>query len=141
MLLTNPIQAEWNDHQSAFARRWRTEMMARKKIEWVEISPKNSLQKRIARAVSDKFVAAIIEKDRHIIEAGLVTDQRIASLDDRVRDHLKEHSRLLSEVASICWLNPITPDDVAISWLESGAPADSFRTLGHKQPESDDTST
>ena len=48
MVLTKPIQEEWNEHQSAFARRWRTAMMARKKIDWVEISARNSLEKGIA---------------------------------------------------------------------------------------------
>ena len=84
--------------------------------------------------MSNEFVAAIVEKDRHLIEAGLATDQRIASLDDRVRDHLKEHSSVLREVAPICWINPNTPEEQVIFWLESGAPADGFRTLGHIPP-------
>ncbi len=109
-------------------------MMARKKIEWAEIAQQDSLQERIARALSDKSVAAIVEKDRHLVEASLRTDRRIVSLDNRVRNHLKDHSSLLSEVASICWVNPNSPDEAVIVWLESGAPADGFRRLGHRLP-------
>jgi hypothetical protein len=67
----------------------------------------------------------------NLIEAALATDERVASLDDKVRRHLQDHCSKLPEVATICWVNPSNPDERVIAWLESGAPADRFRTLGH----------
>jgi hypothetical protein len=131
MAMTAPIQEEWNKHQSRFARQWRKSMMARKKLEMIEIPSHHSLEKRIKLAVADKRVVAIIEKDRRLIEAALATDERVASLDDEVRDCLRDHCSKLPEVASVCWVNPKNPTEGAVAWLESGAPADRFRTLGY----------
>jgi hypothetical protein len=136
MALTSPIQDEWNKHQSAFARKWRRSMMARKKIEFVKIPPHRSLQKRIAAAARDADVAAILEKDRLLIEAALATDECIVSLDDRVRNHFKECVPRLNEMALICWVNPEKPHEQAVAWLERGAPADKTRTLGYAPPQS-----
>jgi hypothetical protein len=134
MAMTAPIQEEWNKHQSRFARRWRTSMMARKKIEMVEVASYHAIERRIKLIVADKRVAAIIEKDRRLIEAALAADQRVASLDNEVRKQLQDHRAKLHEVASICWVNPNIPAEGVIPWLESGAPADRFRTLGYVPP-------
>ena len=134
MAMTEAIQAEWNKHQSRFARGWRTSMVARKRIEFVEVAPHLTLDKRVARAVTDTFLAAIIDKDRRLIEAALVTEQRVISLDDHVRRLLQDHIAQLPEVRSICWVNPCTPEEKAIAWLESGAPAERTRLLGHVLP-------
>ena len=111
-------------------------MMARRKVESVEVLTHHSLEKRIARAGLDDFVAALIEKDRRLIEAALVTDKRIASLDDRVRLHLRDHAAKLPELLSICWVNPNMPDEASITWLESGAPAEKSRMLAYVSPRS-----
>jgi hypothetical protein len=131
MVLTKPIQDEWNRHQSSFARKWRASMMARKKIVLADVSADVCLQNEIARFVFNESTAAIIEKDRHLIEAALVTDKRVASLDDRVRRRLHETGQRLPHVASICWVNPNTPGEQAIGWLEAGTPDERFRKLGY----------
>ncbi len=106
-------------------------MMARKKIDAVELAAHHSLEKRIARAEPDESVAAIIKKDRRLIEAALATDERVASLDDRVRQHLRDQAPKLPELHSICWVNPNKPEEAPVAWLESGAPAEKSRTLGY----------
>ena len=102
----------------------------------MEITAHTSLEKRIDRAQLDQPLAAAIENDRHLIEAALATDKRVASLDDRVRRHLRDHAAKLSELPSMCWVNPSVPDEAAIVWLESGAPAEKFRKLGYTPPQS-----
>jgi hypothetical protein len=134
MVLTNPIQDEWNRHQSRFARQWRKSMMARKRIVFADVVANVSLQKAIARVVSNKSIAAIIEKDRHLIEAALATDKRVTSLDDRVRRWLCEAGHRLPQVASICWVNPDLPDERTIAWLDAGAPDERSRRLGYVPP-------
>ncbi len=134
MVMTQDIRAEWNKHQSRYARAWRTSMVARKKIEFTAVAPHLTLERRVERAVSDAYLAAIIDKDRRLIEAALVTEQRVISLDDHVRRHLQDHIARLPEACLICWVNSCTPDEQAIAWLESGAPAERPRTLGHARP-------
>jgi hypothetical protein len=134
MAMTEDIQAEWNKHQSRFARGWRTSMVARKRIEFVEVPPHLTLEKRIARAVADEFLVAIIDKDRRLIEAALMTERRITSLDDHVRKHLQDHLSQLPEVGSICWVNPCIPEEEAMAWLEAGAPDERTRLLGYVPP-------
>lgn len=132
MAMTDPIREEWKRHQSRFARRWHTMMMARRKVVVVEIPPHHSLERRFARAESDEAIAAVMEKDRRLIEAALETEERVISLDDRMREHLRNHVPLLPEVQSICWVNPCTPEEGAVVWLEAGAPSERRRTLGHR---------
>ncbi len=111
-------------------------MMARKKVEAVQVAAHRSLEKRIKRAGSDESLTALMEKDRHLIEAALASDKRVASLDDRVRRHFRTHVTKLSEVLSICWVNPNMPDEAPVAWLESGAPAERSRTLAYVSTES-----
>ena len=133
MAMTDPIREEWKKHQSGFARRWLTAMMARRKVVFVEIPAHHSLEKRIARAESNEALAAVMEKDRRLIEAALATDERVISLDDRMRQHLRDHVVKLTEVRSICWVNPCTPEEEAVAWLAAGAPADRRRLLGYAE--------
>ncbi len=111
-----------------------TSMVARKRIEFIEVAPHLTLEKRVTRAVADAFLTAIIDKDRRLIEAALVTEKRVTSLDDHVRRHLQDQISQWPEVRSICWVNPCTPEEKAIAWLESGAPAERTRLLGHVLP-------
>jgi len=133
MAMTEAIQEEWNRHQSRFARGWRTSMVARKRIGFVQVAPHLTLEKRVVSAAADMFLAAIIDKDRRLIEAALVTEERVTSLDDHVRKHLQDHLSRLPEVRSICWVNPCTPEEEAIVWLEAGAPAERRRLLGYAE--------
>jgi hypothetical protein len=105
-------------------------MMARRKVEIVDVSAHHSIEKHIQGAKRDEPVGAIIEKDRHLIEAALATDRRIASLDDRVRNQVRAHAAELRVVRSICWVNPNIASEIPIAGLESGAPAEKSRMLG-----------
>lgn len=133
MAMTDPIQEEWKKHQSRFARRWQVSMMARRKVVFVEIASHLSLEKRITRVESNKVLVAMMEKDRRLIEAALVTDERVISLDDRMRKHLQDHVAKLPELRSICWVNPCSPEEDVAAWLEAGAPAERSRMLGHQR--------
>jgi hypothetical protein len=137
MAMTSSIRAEWDIHQSRFARTWRLSMMARKKIQYVEVDPHHSLQRRLPRAAKDPSILAIMEKDRHLLEAALVTDRRVVSLDEKVREHFRAHQPALREVREICWVNPEFAEQELLAWLERGAPADRSLMLGHLPTESE----
>jgi hypothetical protein len=129
--MTAPIRDEWNVHQSRFARAWRLSMVARKKLKFLEGDARRSLEKRFPRAVSDPFILAIMEKDRRLVEAALLSDRRVASLDRSVQTHFHNYRVNRPELRSICWVNPGTSDNDACEWLRSGAPADRIRMLGY----------
>jgi hypothetical protein len=133
LVMTAPIQEEWNKHQSRFARKWRLSMMARRKVEIVEIQVSASLERRFPKVVASPFILAIMEKDRRLIEAALFSDHRIASLDEAVRRHFRNHGERLPELRKICWINPDAVDD-ACDWLKNGAPAERARMLDYSPP-------
>ncbi len=109
-------------------------MMARKKIELVEVAPHLTLEKRVERTALTPDLTPVLDKDRCLIEAALVTEKRVISLDDRMRKHLQNHLSRLPEVRSICWINPCTPQEGAVTWLEAGAPSERSRMLGFRRP-------
>ena len=130
--MIDAIGSEWNQHQSGFARRWRGSMMARKKLIVVPEDQLRSLKARFARSTADASLKAIMLKDRHLLEAALAADERVLSNDDKVRNQLREHIESLHELKAIHWVNPCTPDETAVAWLERGAPDDRSRQLGHR---------
>ncbi len=131
LVMTAPIQHEWDKHQSRFARTWRLSMLAKKKLRVLESDAQRSLEKRLPRVVIDPFILAIMEKDRCLVEAALLSEKRIASLDDTVREHFQDYRDSLPELKSICWVNPDATDEDLCDWLRAGAPIQRFRTLGY----------
>ena len=61
-------------------------------------------------------------KDCHLIEAALVTDQKIIALDDAARALFSEASSNISEIQNILWINPVSDSEHVMSWLK-GAPS------------------
>jgi len=131
IVMTAPIQQEWDKHQSRFARTWRLSMLAKKKLKILESHAQRSLEQRFSRVVIDPFVHAIMEKDRCLVEAALLSEKRIASLDDSVRTHFRNYRDSLPELRSICWVNPGAIDEDPCDWLRAGAPIERSRTLGY----------
>lgn len=129
MGMTREIENEWNLHQSNFTMRWRTAMFARKKIVQVEATRHRHLKRRIQKNLRDPNVSAIVEKDRHLLEAALAADRRIASLDETVRQHLKKHIKSFRDLGSIMWANPTVEREKARDWLFRGAPEEAHRRL------------
>jgi len=130
--MTSAISAEWNSHQSRFARRWRISMMARKKLIMLTEDQLTSLESRLSQADDDPSLLAIMIKDRLLLEAALGADKRILSIDDRVRHQLRAHIARLPELRSIHWANPCTQDEQVVVWLQAGAPDDRDRQLGRR---------
>ena len=107
---------------------------SRKKLEFRPIDERFSLAERFSKATSDPFILAIMDKDRRLIEAALAGEKRVASLDDRVREHIRSHREALPEVRTICWVNPDKSFESVCQWLRAGAPTDRRLTLGHLAP-------
>lgn len=135
VVFTEAIQAEWDEHQSGFARRWRLSMFAHRKINRVTVEPDDALRNLVSTAADDDAITAILLKDCHLIEAACSTEMRITSLDEKARNHFRNTTETVQLLRAVCWVNPDVPLEEAIQWLENNAPLDRHRLLGFKPPE------
>ena len=70
-----------------------------------------------------------MEKDFHLLQAALATDQTIISCDQTVRKLFKRASQGVGEIRHIIWVNPDRADEQPIAWLQNGAPPETHRRL------------
>ena len=126
---TETINIEWNKHDSLFARQWRVSMLNLNKLRPVDCAEVSEIRESIREHCGDPDIVAIVLKDCHLVEAALATDRRIASLDERVRGHLRKLAGSVNALRPIVWVNPANPNEGAVEWLENGAPAEKKRWL------------
>ena len=126
-VFSQSIEDEWNKHQSIFARKWRSSMMARKKLHLIDVPEDIILRRKVER--SDSGTEAMM-KDIHLIEAALLSDKRIISLDDAARSNYAETSDRVKEIGGVIWVNPdMHEEEEVIQWLERGTTPDHSRRL------------
>lgn len=130
VVMTPGIAAEWKRHQSSFARTWRVQMEARKKVFRPIPVTNATLRRRCEEVFPLEAAREAALKDIHLIEAGLAADKAIVSLDDVARALFVNLSRSARQVGAIAWVNPGRPDDQAQDWLAAGAPDEDHRRLG-----------
>jgi hypothetical protein len=125
MVLTPELADEWRRHQSKYTRIWRTEMYARKKVRSLGTAENEDLRRRALDPAIGAQLLAVRKKDVLLIEAALLADHIVISLDETARDAFS-----LRELRVITWANPIRDRERMPSWLEAGAPAVEEWTLG-----------
>ena len=131
VVITEKISDEWKRHASPFARRWRVSMDARRKIDRIIDPPENeNLCTKIVNTTRRKKQRENVEKDLHLLQAALATDQTVISLDETVRGLFKRASQQVGEIRNIIWVNPDkTTEEHPIPWLQNGAPPEPHRRL------------
>ncbi|MCY4567333.1 MAG: hypothetical protein OXD49_03395 [Candidatus Poribacteria bacterium] len=130
VVMTREISDEWKRHQSRFALEWRVSMDARRKIDRINPSEDEELQDKITNRASNEDEIEAMQKDFHLLQAALTTDQTITSLDETVRQLFKRASRSVGEIQNIIWVNPDrTAEEQPIVWLQNGAPPEAHRRL------------
>ncbi len=141
MVFSPEIREEWNRHQSSFALTWRASMVARKKLHIAKSPHDEALRKKIAEAtlttnIFEKLIITttakaleVMDKDYHLLEAALVTDQNVVSLDEVVRKHFSAICQHVSEIKEIVWVNPGKLEEKPIEWLNDGAENERQRQL------------
>ncbi|HBK21688.1 MAG TPA: hypothetical protein DDZ60_04025 [Planktothrix sp. UBA10369] len=135
MVMTPELKAEWNKHESTFARKWRVSMIARRKYKYCENVTLTELRNKLEQLDITYKTREAIWKDICLVEAAIATDKIIISLDDKVRDYLAEVSENLPEIKVILWLNP-DKESESIKWLEKGAILENKRLLGYREESS-----
>ena len=130
IVMTEKINNEWKNHQSRFARRWRVSMDARKKINRIDPPEDEELQSKVTTTTNNTDEIEAIQKDFHLLQAALATDQTVISLDETVRQLFKQASQQVGEIRNIIWVNPDRiAEEQPIAWLQNGAPPELHRQL------------
>ena len=129
IVMTEKINNEWKNHQSRFARRWRVSMDARRKIDRINPPEDEELQDKVTNAANDEDEVEAIEKDFHLLQAALATDQIVISLDETIRGLFKRASQQVGEIRNIIWVNPDRTEEEPITWLQNGAPPEPHRSF------------
>ena len=130
VVMTRKISDEWKRHQSCFALEWRVSMDARRKIDRINPPEDEELQGEVTNTANDKDEIEAMQKDFHLLQAALATDQTVISLDETVRGLFKRASQQDGEICNIIWVNPDrTTEEQPIVWLQNGAPPEPHRQL------------
>ncbi len=130
VVMTRKISDEWKRHQSRFSLEWRVSMDARRRVDRVDPPENEKLRDKIVDTTSNQDEIAALQKDFHLLQAALATDQTIISLDEIIRKLFARVSQQVGEIRHVIWVNPDrTTEEQPITWLQSGAPPETHRQL------------
>ena len=123
------IREEWSRHQSSFARKWRAQMYARKKVDSTNVEYDESVLAKLKKAAGTEKQHQRMLKDWPLIEAARATEDCIASLDNDARTLFARAAVHVPALKTIVWVNPERPEEDPLGWLERGAKAERQRML------------
>jgi predicted nucleic acid-binding protein len=129
VVLSPPVNAEWKKHESVFARTWRSQMVARRRVSMDDIPEDAQLREAIEGAADREQDRLAMIKDAHLVEAAQATDHTVVSLDDTVRRLFGAASTRVRSLRTVVWANPRHPSEGCSNWLTDGAPPDKHRRL------------
>lgn len=119
-VMTPAVRDEWDKHQSNFARKWRSSMVAKKKLLLVDVPENDEIRNQVTSAnIGQKQKNAML-KDCHLLEAAIANDFRVISLDDTVQELFKNELNF-PEVNNVLWVNPTVEAQQILNWLCHGA--------------------
>ena len=101
--------------------------MRAEKVDRINPPEDQTLQDKITTTTSDENEIEVMEKDFHLLQAALATDQTVISLDETVRELFARTSQSVGEIQHIIWVNPDRLEEQPILWLQNGAPPEAHR--------------
>ena len=119
---TGDLEAEWKDHASNFALKWKASMRARRLIDDKNQSPPPRVWRKLKKIRCDAGVRALMKKDSHLIDASIHTKSPIFSLDDAARLAFSIHHVGLNIYNGVRWVNPDVEYAEAMRWVGAGFP-------------------
>jgi glycerophosphoryl diester phosphodiesterase len=134
-IVVNPeMKAEWYKHESKFFRKWRVQMVAKRKFIYVDEDDKSfsDIQAQIESLAKTYDNREAMEKDCFLLELALLYDKIVVSKDETVRELFRQVSAQVKEIRVVNWINPIKPEETPIAWLNEGANLDYKRSIGYK---------
>ncbi len=133
LVMTPDIFVEWQKHEAFFASTWLKSMVARKRVAFFKADDvrNDALRDQIDKLAASDRDQREMAKDVHLLEAAIITDRIISSLNTKDRDRFKSICAKVVQIANVVWVNPDAEQEGCIDWLMSGAPPDKHRQLGH----------
>ncbi len=102
VVMTQSLQAEWNNHASYISKKWLSSMTAKKKV--IRLKEADLTQIKIDSTGLTVVEKEAIEKDRHLVQGAAAYDGIIITLDKKI---IKNKDRFQSP-KPIRWINPET---------------------------------
>ncbi len=132
MVLTNDIKEEWDEHQSIYAKKWRSVMVAKKQVVYrLDIIADQTLRDKLDKVAESDRPREAMWKDCHLLEAAIATDKIVISLDEKARNPFDKAAKSIKELQEIMWVNPDKSEENTLVWLSNGAAIEKQRQLGH----------
>ena len=128
-VMTPELIDEWDRNESQFSATWRAEMRSKQKVVDLQGKGNPEIRAQLDAQAFSRSLRRSAEKDLHLIEAAVRTDNIVVSLDDRARELLR-----LEATAKITWVNAVTEGGNAIYWLKRGAKPLKKWQLGKPSP-------
>lgn len=132
VVLPTTLRVEWEKHASRFTRKWRTVMVSKDRVWDVEPPALDSVKAKVLESMDSESQERAIEKDFHLIEAAIDTDQTVVSTDEEVRNLLVKATHSVVKLRKVVWVNPSFKNEKPIPWVKSGAKSETWRQLGYK---------
>ncbi len=129
VVMTPEIYEEWKKHHTMFSHTWRIQMIGRKLLKVYAVETNETLRAKIEHLEVKNNERQAMLKDMLLIEAALVTDKTVISLDEVVRALFKQATAQVGELRQIVWVNPDKVVEEPLLWLENGAMANKERLL------------
>ncbi len=129
VVLTPEIKAEWQRHQTVFARDWLSRMEQKGKVERLTETSKPLLRAELDDLEATDQQRQAMLKDALLIEAALASDSLIASLDQTARKLFAEAAGSIRELKKVVWVNPEIEEEDCLDWLSRGARSEKKRQL------------
>lgn len=102
------------------------------KVVSVSLPAESAIQTAID-GLGDPAIQAILKKDLRLVEAALVADKIILSLDKKAHGHYRALVPTTRALSTIHWVNPAANCEEVLIWLETGAKARAEFQLGHRR--------
>lgn len=131
--MTDGIEREWNKHASGFTMHWLTMMVSHGKRKRISSRKNTDLRRKISSSGLDSESRKAMLKDVILIEAAMVSDGIVVSLDEKARGLFQGFSDKAVKLNNIYWINPSANSETPIKWLDEGAQLEEKRSLGYKR--------
>ncbi len=132
VVIIKDILEEWKKHQSLFAKTWLRTMFARRLVHNLSISVNEELRLQIEGVTINEKKRTAMLKDIHLIEAALLADKIIISIDGTAKGYFQEVMQEIIVLKQIAWANPCIDEEAVIDWLTNGAELEEKRLLGYQ---------
>jgi hypothetical protein len=129
VVITEEIKKEWENHQSSFSSEWRI-AMTRKNLTFrpensklsEHIDLKNQIDNTLKTDIKfkDSKYYEDVNKDFHLVQAALVSDKLVSSLDDKMKKILTKICDEHTVLKTISWLNPDKQCETTTDWFING---------------------